>query len=107
MATTPHSSWNLSNMRFECPLVSGPERRDVRGTQRIASLPDFHSLLNCTADHRSLHAVLLRDGRHLLGMGGGKQDARRSFVEGQELGPEVAIEIDLRADFGRSEAALG
>src|SRR3974377_978496 len=107
MATTPHSSWNLSNMRFECPLVSGPERRDVPGTQRIASLPDFHSLPNCNADHRSLDAMLLGDRRHVLGVSGGKQYARRRFVEGQDLGAQVAIEIDLRADFGGAEATLG
>ena len=32
----------LSNMRFECPLVSGPQRRDVPGTQRRSPLPDLH-----------------------------------------------------------------
>ena len=63
--------------------------------------------LNCNADHRSLDAVLLGDGRHLLRVGGGNQDARRSFVEGQDFGAEVAIQIDLRADFGRPEAAFG
>src|ERR1035438_1235528 len=100
MATTPHSSWNLSepnlsdrnlsNMRFECPLVSGPQCRDVPGTQRIAALPDLHPLLNCSAPHRSLDTIPIGNRRHLFCVGGGNQDAGRSFVEGQNLGAQVA-----------------
>src|SRR5260370_34331158 len=94
-------------MRFECPLVSGRERRDVPGTQRIAPLPDFHSLINCNADHRSLDAVLFGNRLHLPGMGGGNQYARRSFVEGQDFGAEVASKIDLQADFDGGAVACG
>src|SRR6266540_4317131 len=93
-------------MRFECPLVSGPERRDVPGTQRVAPLPDFHSTLNCNADDWSLDAVTLCDGRHFLGIRGGDQDARRTFVEGEQFGAQIAVEIDLRANARATETAL-
>jgi hypothetical protein len=45
--------------------------------------------------------------RHLFRVSGGNQDARGAFVEGQHFGAEVAIEIDLRADFVGAETALG
>jgi len=44
---------------------------------------------------------------NLFRMGGGDQDARRTFVKGKHFGAEVAIEIDLRADFVGAETALG
>ena len=42
-----------------------------------------------------------------LGLVGGNQDARRPFVERQHLRAQVRIEVDLRADLGRAEGALG
>src|SRR5258705_9311824 len=99
MATTPHSSWNLSNMRFECPLVSGPQRRDVPGTQRISPLPDLHTCLNCSADHWSFDTMSFGNIGNVFRMGGRDQNPRGSLVEGQQFGAEVAIQIDLRADF--------
>src|ERR1039457_4462468 len=90
MATTPHSSWNLSepnlsNMRFERPLVSGTQCRDVPGTQRITPLPDFHAFLNCSAHHGRGDAVLFGNRGHPLRIGGGKEDAGGTFVEGEDL----------------------
>ena len=87
--------------------VAGLQSRISQEPSVMVALPDLDALLNCNADHRGLDPVLLGDGRHLLGMRRGNQNARRSFVKRQHLGPQVGIEIDLRADLGRAEAALG
>src|SRR5215471_891038 len=106
MATTPHSSWNLSNMRLECLLVCGSERCDFPGTQCVAALSNFHPCFHCLTDHQGFDPVFFGDFGHFLGMRGGNQDTRRRFVEGHDLGTEVAGDVDLRADFSGSEAAL-
>src|ERR1035438_2730243 len=96
MARLPGSSLStplvkISNMRFERPLVSGTQCRDVPGTQRITPLPDFHAFLNCSAHHGRGDAVLFGNRRHPLRTGGGNEDAGGTFVEGEDLGAEAAI----------------
>ena len=98
---------DLSDIGFQGPLVSGSERRDFPTAQRDAALPDLDAFLNCNADDRTFDRVFLGDGRDAFGLRGRNQDAGGRFVEHQHFGAEVAREIDLRADLGGAEAALG
>src|SRR5215831_10080038 len=107
MATTPHSSRNLSNISFERLPIGGFECEDVPGAQRIAALPDLHSLLYCRTYDGRFNSVLPGNFGHIFGICGGEQNARGAFVKGHDLRPKVAVDVDLRADLGRSEAGLG
>src|ERR1043165_8961063 len=115
MATTPHSSWNLSSAAlagalpkicFKGPLVCQLQRCDFPASQRNTSLTDFNAFLDCNAHDRTLDLVFFGDDRGALGARGRNEDARRRFVEQQDFRPKMAREVDLGPDFRRAERAL-
>ena len=98
----------LSNMRFECPLVSGPQRRDVPGTQRSSPLPDLHTCLNCNADYRSFDTMSFGNLGHLLRVRRSKSECATGLRgTARTSGRRSRIEIDLRADLAGPKRALG
>src|SRR5437763_6277461 len=107
MATTPHSSWNLSvtaGLRSRLPdiglqgsLIRGFQYSDFPRAQRDRALPDLDSLLNCNAHYRRFDLILLRYGGDLFGVARRDDDARRRLVKGEDSGPQVRVELDLRS----------
>src|SRR5437763_1381632 len=104
MATTPHSSLNLSNigltsaleLRFKGTGVNSLEGSDFPGAQGECPLPDFNPFLNCNADQGGFDSMLFGDGGDAFGLRGGEEDAGRRFVEREDFGAKVRIDIDLR-----------
>src|SRR6185437_3720933 len=113
MATTPHSSLNLSNMGslcgkllFEGVVEDVLESGDIPRAERVRALADFNPLLYCDANYRRGDSVPRRDFLHALGILCGKKHSRRAFVEAQNLRPQIAIQVDLRADSRLPERAF-
>src|SRR5215510_8844881 len=106
MATTPHSSWNLSNIRFESSLVRGFQSRNLPRTERHVPLPDLNPLFDCKSDDWSENFVLVCDRLNSLGLCSRYQNPRRRFVENQHFRSQVGLQIDLRTNFGGTKGAL-
>src|SRR5689334_12605023 len=107
MATTPHSSLNLSNIRCQGPLVSRSQGGDFPRAKRHVPLTDLDPLLNCSSDHWRFDLKFSGNRRDALGFASGDQNARRTFVKDEHLGPQIALQIHLRPDFRRTEGAFG
>src|SRR5476649_1796718 len=103
MATTPHSSWNLSDIRLQCLLVRGLQCLRFPSTQRDGPLPDLYLSLNCNAHDRGFDSIFFGDGGDFIRVSRTEQHTRRRFVEGQDFRAEVGGEIYLRADSGGAE----
>src|SRR5579871_6950432 len=98
MATTPHSSWNLSNMRFKSVVVGGLQIRDEPAPQRLPSTADLDFSLDCNAHNGRFHPMFTSDSMNLVGLCGGDQHARRALVEQQEIRAKLRIQVDAGAD---------
>src|SRR5437016_4019048 len=75
--------------------------------QADGAIADLNSLFYRSADTRRLHFELARDLFDPVRIGGRNQNPRWAFVEEQDLGTEVRIEVDACTDTARSETRFG
>src|SRR5215475_8629877 len=106
MATTPHSSWNLSNMVLQSMLPGGANCRDIPCGHQVTPPRHLDSPFYGNAHYRGFDAVSVGDLRYPFGMSRRKEDARRSFMEQQQFRPERRIQVDARAHARMPERAF-
>src|SRR5579871_4932262 len=103
MATTPHSSWNLSNMRFECLIVWRFEMVNCPPAEQVPLLQDLDLSLDGHPYSGRFDIVARSDLGDLFGMGSRNQHARGSFMKQQQVGTNIGMQIDAGANASRAE----
>src|ERR1700730_11621328 len=106
MATTPHSSRNLSSFsgmfgvqkalqgRFPRPLEVG----DLAVENHSGTVADLYPLLHRNTDADCGDAVRVGDSDNVVGLGRREENARRSLVEQRDGEVSIKSQVDYSAD---------